>query len=123
MLASLDRDSYSAKNFSGPPLSVSSTPLFLSRVSAAFFWRLASLKVASNLTTKSAHVPTTRAPAAFPLPVLLEVVVVGWVLGFDFFEHVQGPFDPFPNFVGGCWPPSVMPWYFLEGPKNVPLIC
>ena len=59
----------------------------------------------------------------FPLPVLLEVVMVGWVLGFDFFEHVQWPFDPFPNFVGGCWPPSVMPWYFLEGPKNVPLIC
>ena len=59
----------------------------------------------------------------FPLLVLLEVVMVGWVLGFDFFEHVQGPFDPFPNFVGGCWPPSVMPWCFLEGPKNVPLLC
>ena len=59
----------------------------------------------------------------FPHPVLLGVVVVDWVLGFGFFEHVQGPFDPFPNFVGGCWPPSVMPWCFLEGPKNVPLIC
>ena len=59
----------------------------------------------------------------FPLPVLLEVVMVGLVLGIGFFERVQGLFDPFPNFVGGCWPPSVMPWYFLEGPKNVPLIC
>ena len=58
----------------------------------------------------------------FPLVVLL-VVMVGLALGFDFFEHVQWPFDPFPNFAGGCWPPSVMPWYFLEGPKNVPLIC
>ena len=58
----------------------------------------------------------------FPLVVLL-VVMVGLALGFDFFEHVQWPFDPFPNFAGGCWPPSVMPWYFLEGPENVPLIC
>ena len=49
--------------------------------------------------------------------------MVGWVLGFDFFEHVQGPFGLFPDFVGGCWPLSVMPWCFLEGPKNVPLIC
>ena len=48
--------------------------------------------------------------------------MVGWVLGFDFFEHVQWPFDPFPSFVGGCWPPSVMPWCFFEGPKNVPLL-
>ena len=37
----------------------------------------------------------------FPLPVLLGVVMVGWVLGFDFFEHVQWPFDLFPDFVGG----------------------
>ena len=58
----------------------------------------------------------------FPLVVLL-VVMVGLVLGFDFFEHVQWPFDPFPNFVGGCWPPSVMLWWFPEGPKNVPLSC
>ena len=57
------------------------------------------------------------------LLVVLLVVMVGLVLGFDFFERVQWPFDPFPNFVGGCWPPSVMPWYFLKGPKNVPLIC
>ena len=57
------------------------------------------------------------------LLVVLLVVMVGLVLGFDFFERVRWPFDPFPDFVGGCWPPSVMPWYFLEGPKNVPLIC
>ena len=56
----------------------------------------------------------------FPLVVLL--VMVGLVLGFDFFERVRWPFDPFPNFVGGCWPPSVMPWCFLEGSKNVPLL-
>ena len=37
----------------------------------------------------------------FPLVVLL-VVMVGLALGFDFFEHVQWPFDPFPNFAGGC---------------------
>ena len=48
--------------------------------------------------------------------------MVGWVLEFDFFEHVQGLFDPFPSFVGGCWPPSVMLWCFPEGPKNVPLL-
>ena len=59
----------------------------------------------------------------FLLPVLLEVVMVGLVLGMGFFERMQGPFDSSPNFAGGCWPPSVMPWYFLEGPKNVPLIC
>ena len=47
--------------------------------------------------------------------------MVDWVLGFDFFEHVQGPFDPIPSSVGGCWPPFVMPWCFLEGPKNIPL--
>ena len=58
----------------------------------------------------------------FPLVVLL-VVMVGLVLGFDFFERVQWPFDPFPNFVGGCWPPSVMPWWFPERSKNVPLLC
>ena len=46
---------------------------------------------------------------------------MGLALGFGFFEHVQWPFDPFPNFVGGCWPPSVMPWYFLEGPKKCAL--
>ena len=57
-----------------------------------------------------------------PLVVLL-VVMVGLVLGIDFFERVRGLFDPFPNFVGGCWPLSVMPWYFFEGPKSVPLIC
>ena len=57
------------------------------------------------------------------LLVLLEVVMVGWVLEFDFFEHVQGLFDPFPSFVGGCWPPSVMPWCFFEGPENVPWSC
>ena len=53
----------------------------------------------------------------FLLPVLLEVVMVDWVLGFDFFEHVQGPFDPIPSSVGGCWPPFVMPWHFLGGQK------
>ena len=59
----------------------------------------------------------------FPLPVLLGVVMVGWVLEIGFFGHVQWPFDPFPSFVGGCWPPSVMPWCILEGRKNVPLSC
>ena len=58
----------------------------------------------------------------FPLVVLL-VEMVGLVLGIDFFERVQWPFDPSPNFAGGCWPPFVMPWHFLGGPKNVPLLC
>ena len=49
--------------------------------------------------------------------------ITSFLVGSDFFERVQWPFDPFPSFVGGCWPLSVMPWYFLEGPKNVPLIC
>ena len=36
------------------------------------------------------------------LPVLLGVVMVGLVLEADFFDHVEWPLDPFPNFVERC---------------------
>ena len=35
-------------------------------------------------------------------PVLLEVVVLGLVLEADLFGHIKWPFDPLPNFAGGC---------------------
>ena len=57
----------------------------------------------------------------FLLPVLLEVVMVGPALGVDSFDCVKWPLDPFPNFVEGCYAPSVMPWCFFKGPRDLPL--
>ena len=85
-------------------------------------WSVSSSR--GGRSSRSWRTTSTASPGSEGVPSCCSLVVmVGLALGFDFFEHVQWPFDPFPNFAGGCWPPSVMPWYFLEGPKNVPSIC